>query len=159
MGVGTLCEDPDCGLRRANQVGNRFADACSANGHKVDSIDLNNRSRVDTSSPEIIVAHAKRNYRRGDKGSVIHVLSRDRQLGRPHAEKDEDGQVNAGKRVDRNTVRSWYVPRPKYQFGIIRVLTSNTHLARLYAAGTASVEKKTRGGEIRGVEPGDCESD
>ena len=53
---------------------------CSANDHKENSIDLNNRSRIDTSSPEIIVAYAKRDYRNGDKGSVIHILSRDRQL-------------------------------------------------------------------------------
>ena len=106
------------------------SDTCSANGQKGNSTDLNNGSRVDTSSPEIIVACASRDHHRGDKGGVVHVRSRDRQLRRPHAEKDEDGQVNAGKRVDSYTVHPWHVPRSIYQFGILRVLTGMTQMAR-----------------------------
>lgn len=83
---------------------------CSVNGHTEHSVDLHNRSRVEMSSPEMIVAYAGRDYHRGDKCSIIHGLSRDWQLCRPHAEKDEYGQVNAGKRVERYTVYSWYVP-------------------------------------------------
>ena len=50
------------------------------NDHYEKSNDLNNGSGVDTSCPEIIIAHTNRNYYHGDKGSVIHVLSRDWQL-------------------------------------------------------------------------------
>lgn len=52
----------------------------SVDGRKENSINLNNRSCVDTSSPEIIVADAGRDYYRRDKGRIVHVLSRNRQL-------------------------------------------------------------------------------
>ena len=42
------------------------------------STNLNNRSSVDTSTPEIVIAYAQRDYHGGDKSSVVHVLSRDR---------------------------------------------------------------------------------
>ena len=71
---------PECDFGGAVQIGNMPSDTCSENGNKKNSINLNNRSGVDTSSPEIIVAHAERKYRHGDKGGVIHVLSRDRHL-------------------------------------------------------------------------------
>ncbi len=69
-----------CEFREEGQIGNSSPTCLLRNLLQRNSIDLNNRSRVYTSSPEIIVAHTKCDYRHGDKGSVIHVFSRDRQL-------------------------------------------------------------------------------
>lgn len=100
----------------------------------------------------MIVAYAECDDHYGDNSSVVHVLSRDRQLGWPHAEEDKDGQVHAGEGVDCYTVHAWYVPRSEYQVSIVRVITNESHMGRQYAASTTSVEKKARGDQIRRVE-------
>ena len=56
------------------------SDTRSANGCKGHSVNLNNRSRVDASSPEVIVAHAEYHHRRSHKGGVVHVVGRSWQL-------------------------------------------------------------------------------
>ncbi len=59
----------------------RPSNTCPPNSSRHEhSIDLNDRSCIDTSSPKNVVADAERDYRPGDEDSVIHVLSRDRQL-------------------------------------------------------------------------------
>ena len=140
-------EEPQCDSKRANLIRSLpFSLLC-----KGTSVDLNDGTCVDTSSPEVIVAYAKCDDHYGDKSSVVHILRRDRQLGWPHAEKDDDGQVHASEGVDCYTVHAWYVPRSKCQFSI-RVITNKSHTERHYAASTASVEEKARGDQIRRIE-------
>ena len=124
-------------------------DNLSATGREFKSTNLNDRPCVDTSSPEVIVAYAKGDYRHRDEGSIIHVLGRDRHFRRPHAKKNQDDRVQAGESVDRYTVDSRYVPGPKCQFGIIGVLVDEISSARQYTASAASVEEKAGGNEIR----------
>ena len=138
-------EDLQGDFKGASQIGNGPFRYLVCKWQRGNSVDLNHRSRVDASSPEVIVAHAEYHHHRSDKGGVVHVVSRDWQLRWPHAEKDEDDLVDAGKNVDRYTVHPWYVPRSKYQFGIIRFVTGKARVMRQDAASTASVEQKARG--------------
>lgn len=110
------------------------------------SDNLHNGSRIETSSPKIIVTRAERDDDNHDKDSVVHVLSRNRQFRRPHTEKNEDNLVNAGKHVDDYTIDPRYVPRSIYQFRILGL--SRTHARRQYATSTASIEKKAGSDEI-----------